>query len=135
MARLTKEMREYLIRKGRRDIIEGVDINISGYAGILSNGNIVSRLEYPNAMPLPKNSMVGIPKPKRLRKDTHSDYVCLDCGIYFLTPEQAAEGGVHTAHMGKCGVCDKNGVMLHIRHYNWLIHYKYKPKKEKRWFN
>ena len=132
MARLTKEMRENLIREGRGDLIETMDINDSGYAGILANGNIVSRLQYPSAIPIPENSMMGLPKPKRLKKDTHSDYVCLDCGTYFLTPKQlAGEGGAHTAHMGKCGVCDKEESLFHIRIYNWLRHYKYKPKKEK----
>lgn len=131
MARLTPEMREKMIADGYGGHLEILDINESGYAGVLSNGNIVSRLQYPEAIPIPENSLLGIPDPKRLKKDIHSSYVCVPCGKYFLTPEQLTGGGAHTAHISKCGVCDKEDMVIHIRHYNWLIHYKYKPKRKK----
>jgi hypothetical protein len=133
MAKLTKKLKEKMIADGYGAHVEILEINESGYAGILSNGNIVSRLQYPDAIPVPQNSLMGIPKPKRLKKDIHSELVCTECGIYFLTPEQLeAGGGAYTANMGTCGVCDKEDLLLPIRHYNYLIHYKYKPKRKKR---
>ena len=36
----------------------------SGYAGILPNGNIVDCREYAEAIPMKKNSLLGIPKSK-----------------------------------------------------------------------
>jgi len=42
------------------------EINKSGYAGILPNGNIVDRREHPTAVPIQKNPMFGIPEPKEL---------------------------------------------------------------------
>lgn len=44
------------------------EINKSGYAGCLPNGNIVDRREHPEATPIAKNSMFGIPEPKELPK-------------------------------------------------------------------
>ena len=37
-----------------------------GYAGILPNGNLVDRREFPNALPLQYNPMFNIPHPKDL---------------------------------------------------------------------
>lgn len=42
------------------------EINKSGYAGVLPNGNIVDRREFPAATPVKKNSIFGIPEPKQL---------------------------------------------------------------------
>lgn len=36
----------------------------AGWAGVLSNGNIVDRREHPEAIPIPKNSMFNTPEPK-----------------------------------------------------------------------
>ena len=36
----------------------------AGYSGVLSKGWIVDRRIYPNAIPMQKNSMFGIPSPK-----------------------------------------------------------------------
>lgn len=55
-----KKLRE----AGRGDLIEIFEINKSGYAGILSNGNIVDRRKYPKAIPVQENRLLGIPKPK-----------------------------------------------------------------------
>ena len=40
------------------------EISKSGYAGCLPNGSIVDRREYPDAVPVQKNSLFGIPEPK-----------------------------------------------------------------------
>ncbi len=44
------------------------ELNASGYAGILSTGELVDRREYPNAIPVQENSMFGVVKPKSLPK-------------------------------------------------------------------
>lgn len=41
-------------------------LNASGYAGILSNGNIVDRREFPEAIPVQKSSVFGTVEPKDL---------------------------------------------------------------------
>ena len=41
-------------------------LNTYGYAGILSNGNIVDRREFPKAIPVQKNSIFGTVEPKEL---------------------------------------------------------------------
>lgn len=43
-----------------------VDLLKSGYAGTLSNGNIVDRRIHPDAMPIPENEYLGIIKPKKV---------------------------------------------------------------------
>lgn len=35
-----------------------------GYGGVLGNGNIVDRREHPTAIPISKNSLLGVPEPK-----------------------------------------------------------------------
>lgn len=42
------------------------EINQSGYAGVLPNGNIVDRREHPESIAVQKNSMFGIPEPKKI---------------------------------------------------------------------
>ena len=129
---MKKEVKEMLLAKGREDLVEIGEINDSGYAGVLPNGNIVSRLQYPEAYPITENSLFRIPKSKKIRSEMDTDYVCVPCGVYFLTEEQlAAEGGAHTAHMAKCGACGTEAAVLHIRHYNWLNHPKYKSNSTK----
>lgn len=41
-------------------------ITYEGYAGILPNGNIVDRREFPHARPIPANKLLNIGKPKKL---------------------------------------------------------------------
>lgn len=41
-------------------------VKSEGYAGILPNGNLVDRREFPKAIPLQENEMFNIPKPKKL---------------------------------------------------------------------
>lgn len=49
-----------------------------------------------------------------------SDYVCIDCGIQFLTEKQKERGGVHTFHKSKCGLCKEEKSVTNIRNYNYL---------------
>lgn len=44
----------------------GIELTKSGFAGIMPNGNIVDRREFPNAVPIQKNTMFGTPEPKKL---------------------------------------------------------------------
>jgi hypothetical protein len=61
---MTEETKQKLRAAGREDLIAIAEINLSGYAGILSNGNIVDRRFYPNAIPVPENKLFNIPEPK-----------------------------------------------------------------------
>lgn len=63
---LSEETNKILRDKGREDLIKTMEINDSGYAGILSNGNIVDRRKHPEAIPVQKNRLLGIPEPKPL---------------------------------------------------------------------
>lgn len=36
----------------------------AGWAGILGNGGIVDRRVHPEAIPIPENKMLGVPKPQ-----------------------------------------------------------------------
>ncbi len=47
-------------------LIDIRELNKSGYAGILSNGNIVDRRKYPDAIAIQENKMFSIPKPKTI---------------------------------------------------------------------
>ena len=66
---MTEEIKQKLINAGRKDFIEVHEINLSGYAGINPNGNIVDRRKFPNAVPVQKNDMLNIPEPKKLDND------------------------------------------------------------------
>ena len=37
----------------------------SGYAGVDQTGKIVDRREHPDATPMQKNSLLGVPEPKQ----------------------------------------------------------------------
>lgn len=55
------------------------------------------------------------------KNDRTSDYVCVDCGVPYLTEKQKKEGGhVATFHMGTCGICENHKSITHIRAYNYL---------------
>jgi len=47
----------------RAALLKGIEVSKSGWGGILPNGNIVDRREHPNAIPIAKNSMFGVPEP------------------------------------------------------------------------
>lgn len=63
---MTDETKQKLRDAGREDLIEIHEINQSGYAGINSNGHIVDRRKFPNAVPVQENSLLGIPPVKKL---------------------------------------------------------------------
>ena len=63
---MTEETKSKLIKAGRQDLVDTFEINKSGYAGILPNGNIVDRRKFPTAIPVQENSLFGIPAPKSL---------------------------------------------------------------------
>lgn len=60
---MTQETKDKLIAAGRGDLIETHEISISGYGGVNRAGNIVDRRKFPDAVPIAKNSMFGIPEP------------------------------------------------------------------------
>ena len=47
-------------------MMETLDVIKSGYAGVISNGNIVDRRKHLNAMPIPENPLFCTPKPKEI---------------------------------------------------------------------
>lgn len=49
-----------------KELRNGIDLIKSGYAGVLPNGNIVDRREYPKAIPCQENPLFGTPKPKEI---------------------------------------------------------------------
>lgn len=63
---MTEEVKQKLRDAGREDLIRIHEINQSGYAGCNRNGQIVDRREHPEAVPVAKNSLFGIPEPKKL---------------------------------------------------------------------
>jgi hypothetical protein len=50
----------------RHDLILVAYINESGYAGCLPTGEIVDRRHFPEATPVQENTLLDIPKPKKL---------------------------------------------------------------------
>lgn len=63
---MTEETKQKLIKQGRQDLVDAAEVIQTGYAGILSNGNIVDRRKIPYANTIPANPMFGIPEPKKL---------------------------------------------------------------------
>lgn len=59
--------------------------NYGGYAGCLSNGNLVDRRENPEGYPVAENKMFGINKPRCIQceNETHisllQNSLCPDC--------------------------------------------------------
>lgn len=49
-----------------------------------------------------------------------SDYVCVPCGVQFLSEEQKKKGGVSTFSISECGLCNTRTNTTHIRKYNYL---------------
>lgn len=54
------------------------------------------------------------------RDNRTSDYVCVPCGIQFLSEKQKEEGGVSTFSNGECGLCNQVTMITHMRIYNYL---------------
>lgn len=63
---MTDETKQKLKDMGRPDLVEIFELNASGYAGCDRNGQIVDRRKFPEAVPVQKNSLFGIPEPKPL---------------------------------------------------------------------
>lgn len=68
---MDRETKIKLIEAGRHDLLEIHEINQAGYAGCLPNGNIVDRRLFPDAYPVRENSLLGIPKSKKLEPTTY----------------------------------------------------------------
>ena len=47
-----------------QELLKTHDIIKSGFGGMLPNGNLVDRRQFPNAIPLQKNTLFKTPKPK-----------------------------------------------------------------------
>lgn len=75
---MSEQTKKILREKGRKDMIKIMEINDSGYAGVLPNGNIVDRREHPKAMPVQENKMMGIPKPLPVTREEAYSY-CPAC--------------------------------------------------------
>ena len=64
---MTQEEKDKLIAAGKKYLVDIHEIHIAGYAGILGIiGTIVDRRMYPEAIPVAKNSLFGIPEPKSI---------------------------------------------------------------------
>lgn len=61
---MDEEVKKKLRDAGREDLIEIHELNASGFAGVLPNGNIVDRRKFPNAVPIQKNDLFGVAEPK-----------------------------------------------------------------------
>lgn len=61
---LTREGIIKLQEKGRYDLILIAYINLSGFAGLLSTGEIVDRRFFPEAHPISENALFKLPQPK-----------------------------------------------------------------------
>jgi hypothetical protein len=57
------------INKERRkaDLLALVKAIKSGYSGVLPTGEVVDRRKRPEAMPVPRNTLLGAPTPKKVR--------------------------------------------------------------------
>lgn len=58
------ESLEYMASEWRERLEKIQQIKKEGYAGVDYCGSIVDRREFPNAVPMQKNSLLGIPEPK-----------------------------------------------------------------------
>jgi len=63
---MTEENKKKLILAGRPDLVELIELNQSGYAGVDRNGTIVDRRKHIDAIPVPENSLLGVAKPREL---------------------------------------------------------------------
>lgn len=58
---------------------------------------------------------------KEKSENRTSDYVCVECGVQYLSENQKKEEGIATTFSdSECGVCKKEKPTTHIRHYNYL---------------
>jgi len=45
---------------------DAIELSKTGYAGVDKQGRIVDRREFPDAVPMPANTMFGVPSPKEI---------------------------------------------------------------------
>lgn len=48
-----------------KQLMAVIELNQSGYAGMLPNGNIVDRRVFPEAIPIQANPLFNVTKPKK----------------------------------------------------------------------
>lgn len=63
-------------------LMKVMEINKSGYAGVLPTGEIVDRRKHPEAIPVQENPLFGVPAPKKL-----VELNCMVCGKEFWGKE------------------------------------------------
>ena len=73
------------------------DVTEQGYSGMQRGGMLVDRRERPDAIPVPANTMMGIPRPK-----------CLSCRG--SGNAEWCEGA--TVHLGRCKKCEWTGYWI-----------------------
>ena len=59
---------ELLNEEKLKELRKILELNKTGYAGVLPNGNIVDRREYPEAVPVQENKMFNVAKPKPVNR-------------------------------------------------------------------
>lgn len=58
---------------------------------------------------------------EQIEKARQDGYVCVDCGVQFLSDEQLiGPDRVHTYHLNTCGLCGEKKSVTHVRAYNYL---------------
>lgn len=60
------ESLQRIIQEHRANLERLQQVKEEGYAGVLPGGEVVDRREWPNAIPMQKNSLLNIPEPKPL---------------------------------------------------------------------
>lgn len=59
-------------------------------------------------------------KSMTMEKDRKSDYVCVKCGVKYLTEKQKKQNNVCTFFLGTCALCNEKAAITHVRNYNYL---------------
>lgn len=57
---------------------------------------------------------------KKRKNISDVSYVCVDCGVKYLTEEQKKNSYATTFNIGKCCECAEETLVTNIRHYNYL---------------
>lgn len=63
---MTLQQKEILIELGRKDLVDAFELRASGYLGINYKGKLVDRRIEKDAIPVPKNTLLNIPEPKKV---------------------------------------------------------------------
>lgn len=66
MSEIDKEILDLEKEERKMKLLKSFELTLSGYAGIDKNGNKVDRREFPDAVPLAYNTLLGIPHPKEI---------------------------------------------------------------------